>query len=95
MTDLRLDVEELKQLYLDLLNVSTGFSSIDQVSKNIASAVGHDALEAKVRDFATKWDDRRQKIITSVDAVAESARSIATTFRDVDKGMADALDGKK
>lgn len=95
MSDLILDIDELKDLYLDLSNVRVSFGSIDEVSKSVADAVGHGGLEKKVRDFATKWDDRRDKIVSSLDALAESARSVATTFRDVDQGMGDALSQKK
>lgn len=94
MSDLYLDVKDMKQIYLDLLNASVQFGQIDSISKNVADAVGHDGLEGKVRDFATKWDDRRSKIIESIDAVGGSALAIGKAFGELDLLLGNALEGK-
>lgn len=93
MADLKLD-SRLHDLFRDLLIVSNNFESADYSSKKVAGAVGHDGLEGKVRDFATKWDDRRPKIIASVDTLWKSAQAIEKTFGDLDRSMGDQMSQK-
>lgn len=91
MSDLELTDHVLEQLKNDLLHVSIAFSGIERVSDDLAHAVGHDGLEGKVRDFSSKWDDRRKTIIESLDALWKAAGAIRNTFDEVDVKMGNAL----
>jgi hypothetical protein len=91
MSELRLDTADLDQLFKDLLSVSIAFTEIERVSASVAGAVGQSDLEKRVSDFSTKWDDRRVKIIESVDALWKASHAISKTFDDLDRQMADAM----
>lgn len=91
---LRLDLSELEGLYKDLLNVSSSFSDIESVGQNLRDAVGHDGLGERVGQFGSGWDDRRKKIITSLDTIWHAVKAVETTFTDVDGKLANALTPK-
>ena len=54
-----------------------------------------DELEGKVREFSTKWDDRRKTIIESLDAMWNAASHVGKTFAKVDQLMAAELSEEK
>lgn len=91
---LRLDLAQLEALYKDLLNVSMSFSEIDTVDRHLSVAVGHEGLGNRVEHFGGGWDDRRKKIITSLDTIWNAVKAVETTFSDVDEKLADALKPK-
>ncbi|WGX98374.1 hypothetical protein [Nocardioides sp. L-11A] len=90
MADLQID-SRLQDLYTDLRVVSCNFKDADYSSRVAADAVGHDLLAGKVRDFATKWDDRRPKIIAALDTLWQSAQAIDENFRGLDDKMASQM----
>lgn len=93
MADLQID-HRLNDIHADLRAIGTTFKDADYNSRAVAGAVGHSGLEDKVRDFATQWDDRRPKIIASLDVLWKTAEAIDTTFGDIDTSMGANLRGK-
>lgn len=100
--ELRLNLTELNGLWVDLLHVSIAFGQIEYADNALQGAVGGDGhihgqhlLADRVGDFNTGWDDRRVRIIESLDTIWHSLQAIESTFRKVDSGLAAALDGGK
>lgn len=91
MADLHLDLQELNQLYQDLIHVRSTFDHAAAVSRLAGEAVGHDGLKDKLHHFESDWDDRRRNISTSLGVVADTVHTISTTFRELDTKLKTAL----
>jgi hypothetical protein len=93
MTDLRVDLQAVRELGQDLTTVAGEFEGAGARSDRIAGAVGHDGLAEAVRDFAAKWDDTRAKMTENLRVLADGAVGVADAFGDADRQLADAADG--
>lgn len=92
MSDLKLDLQLLTQLKDDLDAVVAEFKNADDFSDSVADATGHDGLHGHVRDFAHKWNDKRQKMTDNVAALQQQVKAISDGFTQVDAGLAKALE---
>jgi uncharacterized phage infection (PIP) family protein YhgE len=91
VADLKLDLELLDKLSSDLAAVVAEFKNADDFSDDVAEATGQDDLAGKVRDFASKWNDKRGKMTTEVENLQKQISGISKGFTSVDDGLAKAL----
>jgi len=91
MTDLRVDLDAVRQLGTDLGHVADELEQANARSDRIAAAVGHEHLARTVRKFAHDWDDTRKKITGSVRALADASTQVAEAFEQTDHDLAHAL----
>lgn len=92
---LKIDLSELNALFLDLMAVSDAFGSIGNFDRQLADAVGNDELKRRVMEFGEGWDDRRAKIVDSLDTIWKAVHSIELTFVSVDQKLAGALTARE
>lgn len=88
---LRIEMGELEALWQNLLHVSIAFGDIEYANSSLEDAVGNDVLRSRVHDFQAGWDDRRKKIVASLDTVWRSLQAIENTFEQVDTKLASVL----
>ncbi len=91
MADIRLDMQALLQLKTDLEAVVSEFTSADEFSDAVGEATGHDALRDHVRDFAHKWNDKREKMLEAVQDLQKKIEGITDGFTKVDASLTQAL----
>jgi hypothetical protein len=92
MTDLKLDLDRLRQLNSDLLAVSAEFGSADEFSDSVANATGHDGLHDAVRDFAHKWNKKRPEMKDGVVKLQKKLQAITDGFTQLDAQLAKAME---
>lgn len=91
MPDLFVDTPTLIDLGNQLGVIKSEFANANTRSDAIAEATGHHDLAEAVRHFAHGWDDRREKFIENIDALAQSAPAIADGFDQTDQTFASSL----
>ncbi len=94
MTDLRVDLDAVRELGSSLTTVANEFENANANSDRIADAVGHGGLAEVVRDFAHKWDDTRAKMTENLRMLADSSTAVADAFTDVDTDLAKGIEGE-
>lgn len=92
MADLKLDLERLTELKNDLEAVVKEFKNADDFSDDVAEATGQDDLASQVRSFASKWNDKRKKMLAEVENLQAQIKAISDGFTQVDEGLAKALE---
>jgi len=90
-SDLKLDLDRLRELYSDLDGVVREFEGADRLSDDLAEATGDDELSGKVHDFAHNWNDKRAKMTENVKNLRDQIKSVSDGFTQVDHGLAKAL----
>jgi len=93
VADLRVDLDAVTELGSSLTTVAEEFENATTRSDRIADAVGHDGLAGAVRDFASSWDDTRQKMTENLRLLAEASVQVAQAFTDIDSDLADGIRG--
>jgi hypothetical protein len=88
MRDIRITYAELDGAVSHLGFVARQLEGTDATSEAAASAVGHDALAARIREFADSWDDNRERIRASAEQLGGSVADIAAAFRAADVRLA-------
>ena len=91
MSDLKLDTQELRDLFRDLLSTSIAFSDIENLGNTAAEAVGHGGLGGRIHEFSNGWDDRRREIVIAVDTLWAAAQAVAQNFEDLDQQLKSSL----
>jgi uncharacterized protein YukE len=94
MTDLRVDLEAVRELGSSLTTVADEFENANANSSRIADAVGHEGLAGVVRDFAHAWDDTRAKMTENLRMLADASTAVADAFTDVDADLAKGIEGE-
>jgi uncharacterized phage infection (PIP) family protein YhgE len=92
MTDIKLDLDRLRQLNSDLKSVSAEFGGADDFSDTVATATGHDGLHDAVRDFAHKWNEKRPEMKDGVDKLQKKLEAITDGFTQLDQQLAQAME---
>jgi uncharacterized phage infection (PIP) family protein YhgE len=92
MTDIKLDLDRLKQLNSDLKSVSAEFGGADDFSDTVATATGHDGLHDAVRDFAHKWNEKRPEMQDGVDKLQKKLQAVTDGFTQLDQQLAQAME---
>lgn len=91
MADLDIDLDLLDSLQGDLRVVRREFDNAERFSEAVADMVGHDALAGTVRDFASKWNLRREELLEELDHVAGAATAIHDTMVELDMELSSVL----
>lgn len=91
MSDLRIDIQSLKDLSDKLVAVRNTLENSEQFSRNVADQAGDAALAQVLRDFADKWNLRRGFLVDDIAQLSETALAIRETFADLDNEMAAQL----
>lgn len=91
MADLNLDMQLLQRMHDDLDRIASAFSGADAFSQQAAADVGHDELAGHVREFAEKWNDKREAMTKKITALAKSTAAVTDGFTKADAGLAKAL----
>jgi hypothetical protein len=93
MAQMTIDVDAIEALGTDLAAVANDFADANAKSDQVAAEVGHSGLSETVRGFAHSWDDRRAKMLETMNALSEASIALAEAWRDLDQQGADALTG--
>lgn len=97
MSDLKLDLAMLQQLYVEINSVLLEFMDAKPVRHELIEAVGvyddfhADGLAHQVDRFSSGWDIRRGHIIDTMTSVRNAIKAIHDTFEELDSTLADAL----
>ncbi|MDO8106037.1 hypothetical protein Q6348_02370 [Isoptericola sp. b441] len=94
MTDLVLDTTRLRETGAALRRVALEFEHANARSSDLSPAIGHDRLAACVRGFAYEWDDRRERVVAGIQALAEACTGIGDGFEELDTSFVTALKGE-
>ncbi|CAM3904159.1 hypothetical protein [Isoptericola cucumis] len=94
MADLRVDLDAVTELGSSLTTVADEFENATTKSDRIADAVGHEGLAGVVRDFASSWDDTREKMTENLRLLADASVQVAQAFTDIDSDLADGISGE-
>lgn len=94
MADLRIDLDAVTELGSSLTTVADEFENATTKSDRIADAVGHDGLADVVRNFASSWDDTREKMTENLRLLADASVQVAEAFTDIDSDLADGISGE-
>jgi hypothetical protein len=92
MSDLLIDLAGLEQLHKELDRIKAVFDSAACDGTHLGSAVGNDALQARVEGFQSSWDDRRRKISESLGVISGTAHRISVTFHELDGKLASVFE---
>jgi hypothetical protein len=95
MSDLKLDVDDVRALGSSLKTIGDEFDGANAHSDRVADAIGHDGLAGAVHDFAHDWDDKRAKMVANIKTLGSAATTVAETFTKADGQLAKALDGHR
>lgn len=92
MSDLKLDLSELRQLGAELAQVQSAFENADTDASALSSAVGDSNLSGKVHDFASGWSHKRDAMAASVKALHELLQNMTDGFTKLDGELAKAIE---
>lgn len=88
---LRADLGALDQVAGDLGVLRRQFDSAADIAGAYDSAVGNPDVVDALHHFATNWKYHREKLSSSMEAIASMARQGHDTYRQVDAQLADSL----
>ena len=71
--------------------VADEFHHAQRNADEIAGAIGHADTAAKMRTFASDWDDRREDMVDVIAAVADAATAVGETMTALDDELARSL----
>jgi conjugal transfer/entry exclusion protein len=94
VSDLKINMDQLRGLASDLKAIADEFKNADNNSEDAADATGDDELRDKVQDFADKWRIKRDEMGGNVTKLQGVIQSVVDTFTQVDSELAKALEGK-
>ena len=89
--DLRIDLSVLSDAGSNLTTVSNEFNNAPQHGQDVASLVGYKPLANAIRDFSTKWNEKRQELQKAVAALAQATTEIANSFESTDSTLQQSL----
>ncbi len=92
MSDVKINLDELESLSNRLKQVSGDLSNAEAFSSGVAGVVGDERLASVLRDFADKWNVRRQDLIEQVEITAAAAQAIHDTFEELDREIANSIE---
>lgn len=91
MSDVELNLTDLRVARVRVENALSTFQSADRVGDDLADLTGEHRLAGKVRDFAGNWDYNRGKLEEQLTAVRDWLQAIDDTMTELDASMADAV----
>jgi hypothetical protein len=91
MSDVKINLDELESLSSRLKQVSGDLDHAEAFSSGVAGVVGDERLASVLRDFAAKWNIRRQDLIEQIEITAAAAQAIHDTFEELDREIAKSI----
>lgn len=95
MSDVRIDLDELNQVYSKLETITAEFDNAsglaDELAADIGAPFGETRLRDKAVDFEERWDNKREKLNESLKKVNEHVKGVIDGFEDWDGEAAIAL----
>ena len=91
---LQVDTNVLVDAGRQLRLVATEFHGAGDNAGRAAAAVGHEGLAGALRSFESNGDDRREKMVEHISALAEQCSGVGDTFEQLDTEFAAALKGE-
>lgn len=89
--DLTYDSERLATLSGQMSTISGNLHDDRALKSYDIDQVGHRKVADAIDNFVNDWDDKRNKLIEKVDALAEMASTSHENFTQVDLDLAAAL----
>lgn len=93
--ELKVDGKKMTQLQTDLGNLISEFNSANDSSETLAGAVGYDDLADKLRDFASKWKDKRKDMVTAIENLKKIVDAVVDGTDKLDGDLRKALQNTK
>jgi len=92
MTDcIKLDMDQLRELGDNLLNIHDAFDKAETDSQATADATGDKKLSDAVSDFADAWKLKRSKMLDNIKNMQAMVQGIADTFDEVNDQLEGSL----
>lgn len=97
--DLAYAREDLNQLGSELETLSTQLKNDGRLADVGLEDVAHEKVIDALSDFASDWDDKREALANSLQAISEMAKTTSETFGEADadlaKAVREALEGEQ
>jgi len=90
--DLRVNPQTLIDAGKNLTRVGDEFGIAGRHAKEVASLVHHAKLSSAIKDFANKWDSKREELQKGIVTLAQATTAIGEGFKDTDDALAEPLD---
>lgn len=84
MSDLQLDLSDLRLAKARVTTSLTTFQEAGRVGEDISGYTGEDRLRGKVRDFADNWDYNRGKLQEQLEFLRDALEAVVTSMEEVD-----------
>ncbi|MGW5637101.1 hypothetical protein [Streptomyces sp. NPDC003832] len=78
-----------------LSRVKKAFDGLEKLGGKYGDDFGHGGLADKFDDFASSWEINRGKLAEEVEALAGIAKTAAEVYDDIDRQLAEAIEGAK
>lgn len=91
MSDINIRGDALHSHARRVRTIATDVSGARSQADDAAAVVGHDGLASTVRDFGSKWDIHRQRLIDEVTTLADIFDAINSTMADLEGDMANQM----
>lgn len=88
MADLQYSLDLLGGLGRDLDGMARSLDGVAARTNWTEQGIGHSRVANALEDFAGSWDDKRERLTTSLRAVGEMATASAQTFQEIDDELA-------
>lgn len=92
MADLRLDLDELKQLVAELAAIIKDFDGVEALSDSVGASTGHDRLGDRISEFARNWSKHRAQIVKDIQTLHQYLGDLTSGFTEIDQKFAKALE---
>ncbi|GAA0610532.1 hypothetical protein GCM10009547_10700 [Sporichthya brevicatena] len=91
MADLQVDYVSLDRVHTALSRIAAEFEQMERHRDEVGEIWGSVHIRKAMSGFAGNWDRHRRGLLESVRSVGEMCAATATTFRDVERGLAGSL----
>ncbi len=81
----------LAEAYSAMRTIIGEFDDADANAAAISVACGEGRLAESVRQFASDWDDRREKMTATIENAAALIEAVGEAFKDVEGQLVQAL----
>lgn len=89
--DLAYDSERLSTLATQLSKITGNLKDDNKLKSYDIDDVAHEKVASAIDDFVGDWDDKRNKLVEKVEALADLAAKSHEQFEQVDLDLAAAL----
>lgn len=89
--DLTYDPDRLQTLGSQLSTIASNLKDDKKLTHYDIEDVAHRDVEHAIDDFVGDWDDKRNKLVEKVEALADMATKSAEQFNEADLELARAL----